>query len=223
MAAKIEELIDKRDNVEIVRDEVGAILLVEVAKQKQLAALAGRDPFEWDLRVFVERSNPWSEFLDAPDRAPPIVNVWLDHTSTDGAASNVVSRQKTTAIINIDCYAYGASSSAKNGHIPGDAAASLEVQRAVRLVRNILMAGHYTYLGLRKLVWRRMVTGVTMFRPEMDGRYVQQIVAARVALQVEFNELSPQVKGEPLELIAATVRRAATGEIYFRADYESGA
>lgn len=219
----IATLIDKLDNLEVVRDEIAAILAVETAAQQVLATAAAKDPDLWRLRVFLERSNPWSEFIDAPDQsaAPPIVNVSVENANYDARASNIVERQKTTAIFNVDCYGYGISEGDGDGHIPGDKRAALEAHRAVRLVRNILMAGEYTYLGLRGTVWRRWIQSIQMFQPSIEGNALPQIVAARIAFSVEFNEFSPQVVAETLELVSATVRRAETGEIYFQTHYES--
>jgi hypothetical protein len=220
----ITRLIDKRDTFEIVRDELAAILKTESASQALLATAASRDPRDWMLRVYLERTNPWSDFLDLPETeehpwfAPPIVNVWFDSTSFDGRASNVVERQKATAAYNVDCYGYAVSADdASGGHQAGDERAGIECQRAVRLVRNILMAGEYTYLGLRGVVWRRFIPSITAFQPSADGRPVQQVQAARLRVEVEFSEFSPQVEGEPLELVSTTVRRAETGEIFLTA------
>jgi hypothetical protein len=62
----------------------------------------------------------------------------------------------------------------------------------VRLARNIIMAGAYTYLGLRGLVWKRFPQSISMFQPQIENRAVQRVVGARLALQVHFNEFSPQ-------------------------------
>jgi len=223
MPARLTDLIDKRDTFEVLRDEVAAILAVEIAEQKALAAAAARDPDEWDLNVFVERAHPWAEFIDSPATAPPIVNVSYDNQNFDRGASNAVERQKATAVYHLDCYGYGiASSDGAGGHVPGDRMAAEEAQRAVRLVRNILMSGAYTYLGLRGTVWRRWVQSITMFQPPLEERTVQQVVAARIALEVDFNELSPQVAGDELDLVSATVTRSANGQILINADYELG-
>lgn len=221
----ITELINVRDNSEVIRDEIAAILTTETASQQSLATLASLDPDQWKLRVFLERSNPWSEFMESPDTSPPIVNVSLDNISYDRSTSDPVQRQKATGTYHIDCYGYGVSKDVSGGgHTPGDALAAYEAQRAVRLVRNILMAGVYTYLGshLRGTVWRRWVESVTFFQPSIDGQQVQQVVGARLALQVDFNEFSPQVQGQPIELISAQVMRSGTLEVFLRADYEYG-
>jgi hypothetical protein len=126
-------------------------------------------------------------------------------------------------IFNIDCYGYGISTGTIEGHDPGDARAALEAQRARRLVRNILMAGTYTYLGFPRregaVVWRRWLLSETAFQPQIDGRQVQHVQAVRLALQVEFSELSPQVPSVTLELISAQVKRTETGQLLLRADY----
>lgn len=216
--AKITELIDKRDNVEIVRDELGAILLLESANQQQLAAVANKNPKDWAFRVFTERSNPWAEWVDRPDsdtdeESVPIVNIWFDKSKVDLKGSNVIEQQKYEGTFNLDCYGYGVSTATLEGHDPGDARAAFEAHRAARLVRNILMAGHYTYLGMRGVVGGRMVDGQQAFQPQIDARPSQHVVGLRIALLVEFNEFSPQVQGQPLELVSVSVVRGDNGEI----------
>lgn len=215
--AEITTLISNRDASEIIRDKLADIILAEVAGQQALATLQAQDPLEWGLRVFLERSNPWAEFQDASDDdldTTPIVNIQLDNYNVDTTKSNVVSRQKCTAIYHIDCYGFGVSESEVSGHKPGDWVASIEAQRAVRLVRNILMAAHYTYLGLQGTVWRRMLQGVQVFQPPQDGRTTQHVVGARMSFEVGYSEFSPQVAGEPLELISMSFLRAENGEVF---------
>jgi hypothetical protein len=84
------------------------------------------------------------------------------------------------------------------------------------------MSGHYTYLALRGLVWKRWPQSLGMFQPQMDNRTAQHVVAGRFALQVSFNEFSPQVTGEVLETLSIEVLRANTAELYLRAEYPHG-
>lgn len=216
-------LIDKQDNFEIIRDEIAAILVTEIASQQALATAAAKDPNDWKLRIFTERSNPWEQYLNesgaATDDLSPIVNVWYDNSNFDPSGSNIVERQKTEAIFNIDCYGHAISEDDGAGHKPGDREAAFEVQKALRLVRNILMAAEYTYLGLRGLVWQRWPQSITVFQPEINGRQIQQIVGARLAFRVVFNEFSPQVVAETLELLSVDVKRVEDGEIVLEADY----
>jgi hypothetical protein len=218
MPALINELISKVDNVEIVRDQIGAILKLELANQ---AILSGNP----QPRVFVERTNPWGMFIDAEPTALPILNVWFETESFDGKASNIVERQAAEATFNIDAYGYGVSiddgaiGSTEGGHTPGDQAAVFDCQRTLRLARNILMSAHYTYLGLRGLVWKRWPTSITMLQSASDERAAQHISGGRLALQVTFSEFSPQVTGDVLETLSIEVLRANTAELYLRADY----
>ena len=217
----IPELIDKQDTFEIVRDEIAAILKTEVVNQMALATAGAKDPDDWELRIFSERSNPWEQFLNEQADTSPLINIWYDNSNFDPSASNISERQKTEAIYNIDCYGYGkATDVAGGGHTPGDKEAAFEVQRALRLVRNILMAAEYTYLGLRGTVWSRWPQSVTVFQPQIDGRTAQQIVGARLAFKVVFNEFSPQVAENVLELVSTKVLRTEDGEIVIEADYD---
>lgn len=214
MPPQIPELIDKVDNVEIIRDQIAAILTVELANQ---ATLSG----EPRPRVFIERANPWGQFLATTVPPPqPLINVWWDSSTFDESTSNVVERQTCEAVYNIDCYAAASSQDdGGSGHIPGDEQAAREAQRTVRLARNILMAGAYTYLGLRGLVWKRFPQTISMFQPQIDNRAAQRVVGARLALQVKFSEFSPQIEGEEIETILLDVLRAETGQLLVRAEY----
>lgn len=217
----IDSLIDKQDNFEIVRDQIAAILVAETASQQSLATAAAKDPDDWKLRVFTERSNPWEQFLNGPTDKSPLVNIWYDNSSFDPKASNVMERQKADGVFNIDCYGYGESANlVAGGHTPGDQEAAFEVQKAIRLIRNILMAAEYTYLGLRGLVWSRWPQTVTVFQPQMDGRAIQQVVGARLAFNVSFNEFAPQITEETLEFLSIDVKRTEDGEIVLEADYD---
>ncbi len=218
----IETLIDKQDTAEIVRDQIAAILAAESAAQVALATTAGKpDPNEWKLRVFIERANPWEEFPDKTTDDSPVINVWWGSASLQERASNTVERQKTTGTFNIDCYGYGRSrDNVSGGHSPGDIAAAANVQRAVRLVRNILMAAQYTYLGLRPTVWRRWIDSIETFQPQQDNQNVQHIVGARITFRVDFNEFSPQVVPEELCYLSVDVLRTEDNQVVIEADYD---
>lgn len=215
----ISELIDKQDTFEIVRDQIAGILAAETVSQMALAVEVAKDPADWKLRIFLERSNPWEEWLNSQDDTSPIINVWYDSSSFNKASSNVVSRQHSTSTFNIDMYGYGKSKGEGEGHAPGDRTAALEVQRAIRLVRNILMAGTYTYLDLRGVVGTRWPQSINVFQPQLDDRSAIQVVGARLAFSVEFNEFSPQVPSVELELVSLTVDNDS-GEVLIEADYD---
>ena len=219
----IDSLIDKSDNFEIIRDQIAAILVAEVSSQMALATTAAKDPADWKLRVFTERSNPWEQWLNLEtqtDRSP-VISVWFDNSSYDPKASNVIERQKSETVFNIDCYGVGISSDVQGGgHTPGDQEAAFEVQRAYRLVRNILMSAEYTYLGLRGLVWSRWPQSATGFQPQLDGRALQHVQGLRLAFRVVFNEFAPQITPETLEYLSIDVKRTEDGEIVLEADYD---
>ncbi len=245
MPALITELIDRQDNSELICTQIGAILLVESLAQQALAVTAGKDPALWKLRIFVERSNAWDQFQDPPDASDPdaaivfdgspVVNVSFDEATFDKSKSNVVERQAAEGNFFIDCFGCGISTDLPNqlGHLPGDALAKVEAKRAYRLCRSILMAGAYTYLGFPRakdapsppgqIVSGRWPQGIKMSAVPASERVAQHIEAARLTLQVTFNEFSPQVIGVPLELVSTTVTRSDTGQILLTADYPIGA
>lgn len=217
----IESLINKQDTFEIIRDTIAQILADESANQEALATAAGEDPDEWKLRVFIERSNPWEQWLtpSTPTDKSPVVNVWYDSSTFDKASSNTIERQTTDGRFNIDCYGYGVSASDGTGHTPGDEAAALKAQQAVRLVRNILMSGQYTYLGLRGTVWQRWVQSITVSQPQQGSTPAVQVVGARLQLTVRFSEFSPQVEPQILEAVAIDITRADDGRVLAQVEY----
>ena len=217
----IASLIDKQDNFEIIRDQIAAILVIEVASQMALATAASKDPDDWKLRIFTERSNPWEQLLNEQIDVSPIINIWFDNSNFPQNGSNVKDRQKTEGTFNIDCYGYGVSEDLPlGGHTPGDQESAFEVQKAIRLVRNILMAAEYTYLGLRGTVWQRWPQTINIFQPEINSDQIQKMTGARIALSVTFNEFSPQVVAETLEFLSIAVKRVEDGEVVINADYD---
>lgn len=217
----LDALIDKQDTFEIVRDQIASILVTEIENQMTLATAGGKDPNLWKIRVFTERSNAVEEWLNEPIDTSPICNIWYNDSSFAESMGNISSRQKSDTTYNLDIFGYGTSSASVTGHNAGDKEAALEVQRAIRLIRNILMAGENTFLQLpRGTVWLRWISNINAFQPEFNGQAMQRIQGARIAFRVGFNELSPQTAGEALEIIRATVKRQETGEVYFIAQYD---
>ena len=217
-------LIDKQDSFEIVRDQIAAILALEVAAQMALADAASKDPEAWKLRIFTERSNPWEDWLNLTpetDRSP-IVNVWYDTGSFPRAKGDPIKSQANVATYNIDCYGLGVSSDKTVGHNPGDREAAFEAQRAVRLVRNILMAGENAYLKLdrKTITATRWPQNITSFQPSIGNKPVQNVLAVRFALEVTFNEFSVEETPETLELLSVDVKRTEDGQIIAEADYQ---
>jgi hypothetical protein len=219
----IETLIDKQDNFETIRDQVAGILVLESAAQMELAALAGKDPALWNLEVYAERANPFEKWLDSEccDK-DPIVNIWYNDSNFNKDRSDTHYRQHVTGSINIDCFGAGlAYDDPDGGHFPGDMTAAYEAHRAARLVRNILMAAEYRYLGMRGTVWGRWVRNVQIFQPAFDAQNVHKVVGARLTLEVEYNEFSPQyVAGNVLEYVAIEIFKQSDGRVQLLADYD---
>lgn len=224
MTEVISTLIDKQDNFEVVRDQLALILKTEVTNQVALATTAGKpDPNDWNLRIFTERFNPWEEFLQAQGATADltsIVNIWYDNGNFPRNKGDAIKRQTSEAIYNFDCYSIGISEdNPTGGHIPGDKDASFEVQKAIRFVRNILMAAINMQLQLQGTVGERWIQSIDVFQPQLDGSALQRLIGARIALKVTFNEVSPQVIAETLEQVSVDIKRLENGEIVLEADY----
>jgi len=217
----IDALIDKTDSFELIRDAIATILAAESVAQQALAVSGSKDSTLWKLRVYVERSNPWEAWIDSAADKSPIVNVWFESTQFDKSGSNRFERQRGEGTFNIDCYGYGQSAAVTGGHTPGDMTAAKEAHRAARLVRNILMSDQYLQLGMRGTVTEKWIQSITAFQPQQQAEAIQHIVGCRIALQVSFNEWTPQNTPQSLEYIAVEITEAPDGEIVLAAaDYD---
>jgi hypothetical protein len=220
MVDVLQELIDKQDTIEVVRDQIALIITAEAYNQQQLAIAAGKDPDDWKLRVFTEHSNPLEQYLNTPvlDKSP-LINVWTDRAGYDKNRGDVVKEQQAVGVYNIDCYGYGSSGPTVDGHEPGDQKAAAEAQRAMRLVRNILMASHNAYLQLRGTVGQRWVQDTSLFMPSSETQQVSNVIVGRLGFEVAFTETAPQYQGSVLEQVNVTVDDT-TGQVVIEAQYD---
>jgi hypothetical protein len=217
LSAKITTLIEKQDTNEIIRDQIAAILAVEVENQRQIAIAELKDPDDFSFLVFVERSRPWES------DEMPLVNVLFDNDRFDNKGSDVTKEQKATGTFYLDCYGNKAADETNTG----DELASKEVDRIARLVRNIIMAGEYRQLafGYRELgtgnnlVFKRYIMRREKFMPNINQDGYENIIACRLTLEVEYKELSPQAVPVDLELMILQCKRE-DGKVYFTAEYD---
>lgn len=222
-------LIDKQDTFEIIDFQIAAILATETLAQQVLADDAGKDPDLWKFNVYSERFTPWEVFQD--DIEPtPIVNVWFDNDNFSMKDGDSVGRQAATATYNIDIYAAQPSSdNPSGGYNKSDEESAIELHRIIRLVRNIIMHPDNTYLQLseivngkkKNIVWYRWIQSIEKFQPQIGDRPVQNVIAARVNLEVKFNEAHVIEDFEPLELVFITAKRADDGKIIFESELDT--
>lgn len=144
------ELQSEPDNIEIIREQIAALLFLDLQRQHEIA-LEKEDPnaADYDVTVYVENDDPMQYVDDeAEDSNPfPCVNVSLDSSDGDGGTASV-NKQTMTAQFFIDCYATGNTSSTADFGTK----ASLKAWKTARLVRRILRAETNTYLRLRGVV-----------------------------------------------------------------------
>ena len=216
MAPLIDTLIDKLDNNEIIRNEIAAILAVEIANQRALAVLASKpNPDDWFFNVYIERAKPWeisTESDGTEGGQMPLVNVFFDNDVFDNKGGNVVEEQKTKGTFFVDCYGFKSRSVADGA---GDELSSKEADRIARLVRNILMAAVYTYLNQRTIVTSRFIMRREKLQPDIRQEGFENIIVARITVNVDYNEFSPQATAEQLETLFSEVKLSDTGQVLF--------
>ena len=187
------ELQSEPDNIEVIRDQIAALLAVDFRRQAELAAESGAtDSGDYNVAVYVESDDPLQYVdEDTPGANPfPCVNVILDSTDADkGTAS--VNKQAFKAKFYVDCYAEG--NDAEDGEFSYKAAQ--RAWKTARLVRRILRAEANTYLRLRGIVGRvswsfqagepsntRSAIKVKMVRATLTIDYVENVASTEGAL-----------------------------------------
>lgn len=218
MSALITTLIDKQDSNEIIRDQIAAILAIEIENQQTLAIAVDKDPDDYTFDVYIEKSKPW----EAGEM--PLVNIIFDNDRFDNKNSNRVDRQHAVGTFHIDCYGRKDTTDDESG----DELSSREADRIARFVRNILMAGEYIYLALG---YRELGTGLNIvtsryimrrekFQPDINSETYENVVACRITIEVEYDELSPQAEMEDFELLIHSCIRDDDDKIYFVTEHD---
>jgi len=223
MTAKITTLIDKYDNIELIRDKTAVILFEERDNQKELAIADGQDSAGWDFDIYIERSSPWELIEDANGeilKQTPLINVYWNNSSIDESMSDSVSRQTYNSIIHIDCLSAKVHEITDGQIMRADELASKDAQRIARLVRNILSAAVYKQLDMTEVVHNKKIQSITMFQPQINDRPAQHCVGARLVLQVLHNEYSPEYDAPIMEIIMGEMTRGDDGLLYSEQTYD---
>lgn len=200
-ASAYDELQSEPDNIEIIRDQIAALLVLDLQKQKELAADAG-DPAsaDYDVAVYVENDDPLQYVDDeTPEANPfPCVNVLLDSTKGSGGTASV-NKQTMTAQFFIDCYATGNTESTEDFGTK----AALKAWKTARLVRRILRSEPNTYLRLRGVVG---TVGVAFQSGEPAAtQSAIRVKMVRITLSVDYVEDVEITGGPGMEIITAKI------------------
>lgn len=197
----VAELVSAPDNIEVIRDQIGALLALDMANQYVLAKEA-KDPnaADYDVRVFVENDSPW-QYVDeqTPESNPfPCVNVSIESTGQQkGTAS--VGKQVMSAQFYVDVYATGNTDSVEDM----GAKASLKAWKTARIVRHILRAEANTYLRLRGIVGR--VSFKFDAGEPSSPQSAIRVKMVRITLGVDYVEDVPITQGVGIELVSAKI------------------
>lgn len=226
--AKLNTLIDKQDNCEIIRDQIAAILAVEEANQRVLAIADGQDTELWRFNVYTEKFNPWKLLTKSDgtsESQTPIVNVLFDNDTFDNKNSNQTEQQATKGMFFLDCYAH----KPKTESLDSDEATSKEAERIARLVRNIIMSAEYNQLALgyadlgkgNNIVFDRYILKREKFMPlDREGRAFENIIAMRLTLGVDYVEYSPQIEPTDFDLLYFKCEKSEDGQLLFDLNFD---
>ena len=185
------ELQCKPDNIEIIRDQIAALLALEFESQYTIAnEQSVSNKADYKVTVYVENDDPL-QYIDniTPDANPfPCVNVSIDSSDGDkGTAS--VNKQTRIGQFFLDVYATGNTKSVEDM----GKRASLKAWKTARLVRRILRAEPNTFLRLRGIVgkidWK-----MQGYSPD-DEKSAIRVKVVRITLGIDFVEDVEITKG----------------------------
>jgi hypothetical protein len=193
MVNKITVLIKNPDSIEIIRDQVSAILKIECAAQYKMATDQGAaDAADYRIGIWKEKTRPWQITEDAEKKNPfPLVNVSLMGFHADTPPGPVIGQKKYVGEIYLDCYASGEFDSEDQSD---DTDSAVKAWKIGRIVRNIILREQYSYLGLRGIVRDFRITEVKTGDPRNNENSAQSVTICRLVLSFNYYEDSPQVE-----------------------------
>jgi hypothetical protein len=199
----IEYLLSTPDNIELIRDNIAAILTLELQKQKELATEAALpDAADYDVSVHIDKTRPWQLTSNEEIKNPfPLINVLFSESKPVSGGDRTRAIDYTAKYL-IDCYGCGnVAEDDGMGTIifDDDSFANRRALKTARLARNILMSSFYTYLGLRSVVKSREVSEYKIGFPDNMPESAVGVSVCRITLSVTFTETSPQAEGVPYE------------------------
>ena len=199
---QINTLLNKQDNSEKIRDQIAALLTLELKNQFTLASNQKiEDHKDFNINVYIENSRPWQ--LVRENKNPfPLINVCLNKIEEETTPGNDA-KKKYTGQFYVDCWGCGNVNNETENFTNDDYLATIRAWKTARIARNVLMSGFYTYLGIRQLVRKRRIASITTIIPNLTESALA-VVACRIILEVDFYEESPQADATELDGISFT-------------------
>lgn len=195
--AEINERLNLPDNIEVIRDQISAIIHTEMRNQFELAT-AEDDPVADDYlaTVLVENDEPLQAGGD--NDLFPIVNVSVEEVRLDGGAS--VNTSNRVGLLKLDCYQVGNTSGKFAGRT-----AMIKAWKLARCVRAILESDQYTYLFLRGIVSKVRINSMQGGYPSGMENSAVKVAAVRINLEVTYDQSSPQTTGPGLNILPVVI------------------
>lgn len=195
--AEINERFNEPDNCEVIREQLSAIIALEMENQFELAK-AEEDPVadDYKVAVFVENDEPWQAGEERD--LFPLVNISLESVKRDKEAS--VNDRSNIATFNIDCYQEGN----RTGKFAG-CTAVIKAWKLARCIRRILKSDHYHYLKLRGIISKKSVLSMQGGYPAGMENSAVKVAVVRIVLEVTYDEEAPRTTGPGMEIMPVII------------------
>jgi hypothetical protein len=208
---QITELIEEPDTLEVIQDQIAAILSLELQNQYVLAQEKGIPRAQdYNIKVFVENTRPYD---GAGDEKINLINI-LNTKVIIPTSNPRIGNQKEKATFFIDCAADGNNT----GNFRDDRSATFRAWRIMRLVRRIIMSDQYAYLGLRGTVTSRTFTKMEAGAPGIQAALALTVI--RATLEIDFVEKAIETPSVILEGIDYDID-AETGQVVAKASLKN--
>lgn len=216
----LDKILDVRDNFDLVRDQIGSLIVENIVTQKAFAVTTYGDDTSWRLDAYLERSQPWTLLKASADPAP-IANITAqtaNYREDEGSLKDVANE----AVYHVDLFVSKASQDdGGTGQLVGDEQAARQLHFTAMLVRNILMSEQNFKLQLPGIVFRRHVDTLTIIRPgDEELSVLENVIVGQMTVHVKMIETSPEETPEIIEAVNVKVFRDTDGRLLAEAEYD---
>ena len=169
MAAKLNYIIPTQ-KFELIRDSIGVILATEIANQKLLTS---NNLF--DAVTYLER------FVAFDPTELPAINVVYNDTKFTN--QDMVSQTgENTYYIDV------VTSAEDSSTMRGDKQASINCHKLLGVIRTILSAGEYRFLGLAQgIVQTKTISSISISQPSSNSDSLH-VISGRLEIKIKANE-----------------------------------
>ena len=205
---------------ECVRDQIALFVYTELVNQKAIAddLILNHPLAPESIQAAEDISNGVFDVLDNffiekatifQTAQMPGINVIYGNSSLPVSGGNNISRQTSDSIYSISVHIEGRHE--QDGAVIkyGDEKSAKLAARIIQIMRGIIMSGQYVRLGFDEkpyIIGKRWVPQVDVLQPDFQQQDARNGIVAVLSINVNFEELAPDVEGVLLLSLATAIK-----------------